>query len=212
MTSRFTVPLDAIAAFIAGDIDDERIEQLIWGLMLIDMRPRVSSDRANQGRDPEGAGNQSASGGDLQESAPFPRDYALLKLLFLPRPLAADRRDGELCWRLAENGESGIVIRPEPRILPLLRAGRIGEACRIAAQRLRVSGLSPMPGPLPTGVMRDGEWSELTMDHRTAQRLAAALLIPVSSKSVNRLVDLVCRAGDSVAAEALAVPAEGDSE
>jgi len=211
LASRFTVSLDTVAEFIAGDLDDERIEQLIWGLMLIDAWHGANRDRAEQSpeatqpsRDREGAGSCALS-----------REYALLKLLYLPHPLVPERSGEKLKWRLAQRVadgrmETGLIIRPEPRILPLLRAGRIGEACRIAAQRLRVSGLSPMPGPLPTGVMRDDEWSELTMDHRRAQRLAAALLIPVSSKSVNRLVHLVCR-DQSAAAETLAASAQGES-
>jgi len=224
LASRYTVPLDTIAAFIAGDLDDERIEELIWGLMLIDGRRGAKSDRADQGReatqptrDREGAG-----------SCALPCEYALLKLLFLPRPLVPQRRIDKkgkpiVVWRLAKyvpvpgipnqkRLESGLIIRPEPRILPLLRTGRIGEACRIAAQRLRTSGLPPMPGPLPNGIMRDEVWSDRPADPRRAQRLAAALLIPVSSRSMNRLVALVCRADDSAAAKAFAVPAEGETE
>ncbi|GIK15616.1 MAG: hypothetical protein BroJett003_05800 [Planctomycetota bacterium] len=202
LDSPFSVPLDVIAAFIAGELDDARIEELIWGLMLIDTpRGDLAPAGMNQSRD-----------GQRADPNPLPREYALLKLLFLPRPLVAERSGDKVYCRLARNGESGIVIRPEPRILPLLRAGRIGEACRIAAQRLRVSGLPPMPGPLLTGVMRDGAWAERIIEPRRAQRLAAALLIPISSKSVNRFVHLVCRADESAAAEALAFSAEGESE
>jgi CRISPR-associated protein Csx17 len=211
LAARCTVPLEHVAAFIAGDLDDKRIEQLIWGLMLVDMRDAPGGDRAQR------AAGHDAGGCSSQASAPLPRDYALLKLLFLPRPLVPERSGGDVRWRLARplaDGrlEAGLVIRPEPRILPLLRAGRVGEACRIAAQRLRASGLPPMPGPLPTGVMRDDGWSERTMDPRYAQRLAAALLVPVSSKSVDRLIHLVCRADDSAAAEASALSQEGESK
>jgi CRISPR-associated protein Csx17 len=196
IASRYFVSLETTATFMAGYLDDEKIEQLVWGLMLVDHR-RVSHPTTNQ---PPA----------IQNVPPLPRDYALLKLLFLPRPLTADRHNGELRWRLARNDELGITIRPEPRILPLVRSGRVGEACRIAAHRLRVSGLPPMPSPLATGTMRDDNWAELTIDHRSAQRLAASLLIPISSKSVGRLVHLVCRADDSSAAETLAILAEGE--
>ncbi|MEP0848059.1 MAG: type I-U CRISPR-associated protein Csx17 [Phycisphaerae bacterium] len=206
LASRHAAPLGDIAAFIAGELDDQRIEELIRGLMLIDTRRRHPARAGmNQSRDRQRAGPN-----------PLPREYALLKLLFLPRPLVPERSGESVRWRLAhrlDGGgmEGGLIIRPEPRILPLLRAGRVGEACRVAAQRLRMSGLVPMPGPLPTGVMRDDNWSEGAMDSRRAQRLAAALLIPISSKSVNCLVDLVCR-GESAAAEALALAAEGETE
>jgi len=175
LASHFAAPLDAITAFLDGELDDERVEELIWGLMLIDHR-----------------GNQSLGSLRTADSA-VPRDYALLKLLFLPCPLTVEQRRGMCRWRLARDGKPGIAIRPEPRILPLLRAGRVGEACRIAAQRLRISGLPPMPGPLPTGVTRDDDWSEYTVGPSLALRLAAALLIPIDSKSVNWLVHLVYR-------------------
>lgn len=206
LASRYTAPFDTIAAFIAGNLDDEYIEKLIWGLMLIDpRRGHPARKRHGQSRNRERVG-----------STTLPREYALLKLLFLPRPLVPERSGETIRWRLARRPisgrmESGLIIRTEPRILPLLRAGRIGEACRIAAQRLRVSGLTPMPSPLPTGVMRDENWSERCLDQHRAHRLAAALLIPISSKSVNCLVDLVCR-GEPAAAEALALAAEGETE
>jgi CRISPR-associated protein Csx17 len=165
----------------------------------------------DQRRDSERGGKESQTA-QPNSVSPLPRDYALLKLLFLPQALTIRRElDGTVSWRLARDGEAGITIRPEPRILPMLRAGRIGEACRIAAQRLRVSGLPPMPGPLPTGVMRDDSWSEWSAGPHRAQRLAAALMIPILSNSVNRLVHLVCR-HESAAVETLAVSAQGESE
>ncbi len=196
LASRFGTPLDTVAAFIEGDLDDGRIEDLLWGLMLVDQRQRSSEGRIEPAAfaDPPG----------------LPRDYALLKLLFLPRPLTAEWHGDEVRWRYARSVEPAITIFPEPRILPLLRAGRVGEACRIAAGRLRVSGLSPMPGPLLTGVMRDSDWSERTADHRRAQRLAAALLIPIQPSSVNRLVHFVCR-DHLAAAETLSLPEVGET-
>lgn len=193
LASRTTAALDTIAAFIAGQLDDQRIERLIWGLMLVESAPYQPRFGA--------APNDHLD--DAHPRAVLPRDYALLKLLFLPRPLVPKRAGDDVSWRLARDGESGIGIRPEPRILPLLRAGRVGEACRIAARRLRISGVPPMPRPLPSGLVRDGNWSECAGDHRRAQRLAAALLIPVSSESVNDLVQLVC-CNQSAAAEAFA--------
>jgi len=195
LASRFTASLDSITSFIQADLDDQRIEDLTWALMLID----------GFGASPS---RQSAVG---TSDIPLAREYALLKLLFLPRPLAADRKGDRLIWRLARKGESGVTSRPEPRILPLVRAGRLGEACRIAAQRLRISGLSPMPGPLPNGRIRDADWAERSRDPRRAQRLAAALLVPIGSEAVNQLVQLICR-NQSAAAEATATLSEGEAQ
>jgi CRISPR-associated protein Csx17 len=197
LDSRITVPLQVVAAFVSGDLDYERIEQLIWGLMLVD------PDRYHV--------QTTIRVPSATKSAMLPREYALLKPLFLSRRLAADHQGDVFRWRLARRGESGVSIRPEPRILPLLRAGRIGEACCLAAQRLRESGLAPMPGPLPNGIMGDDIWRERTINYRLAQRFAGALLIPISSRSVNCLVQLVCREQSAVA-ETVALAAEGDIE
>jgi CRISPR-associated protein Csx17 len=195
LASAFAASLDAVAGLIEAELDERRIEDLLWGLMLIE----------GYGLNPP---SQSAIG---SSKIPLPRDYALLKLLFLPRPLAADRKGDRITWRLAREGEPGITIRPEPRILPLLRAGRVGEACRISTQRLRISGLQPMPGPLPAGNIRDADWAELPSDPRRAHRLAAALLIPIGSGAVNQLVQLVCRSQTN-AAEAIATISKGESQ
>jgi CRISPR-associated protein Csx17 len=201
LASHFSVPLDTVAAFLAGDLDDQRIEQLIWGLMLVEPSFKVPIPHETNGSD----------------ATPLPRAYALLKLLFLPAPLVAERSGDHVQWRLArrlddDQMETGLGIRPEPRILPLLRAGRVGEACRIAAQRLRVSGLMPMPGPLPSGTARDDTWAEATANPRWGQRLAAALLAPISSKSVNHLLHLVCRADESAMTETFTLSAQGEPE
>lgn len=196
MALRFPVPLGIAAAFIEGTLDDECIANLIWGLALVDSRRRGDQEPLAAGR--------------LLNPPPLPREFALLKLLFLPGPLAPERVGDRVRWHFARKGEAHIAVRPDPRILPLLHAGRVGDACRIATRRLRVSGLSPMPVPIH-GISRDGIWSQHSTDVRRGQRLAAALLIPIGSGSVNRLVHLVCRA-DAATGEAHAVSAEGESE
>ncbi len=110
LASAFTLSLDTVATFIAGEIDDERIEKLLWGLMLI-------SDDGNR-----------SLGAHRSGEITIPRAYALLKLLFLPRPLVIDRGgDGTLFGRMLRNNESGgILVSPEPSIPQLLRAGRLG--------------------------------------------------------------------------------------
>ena len=183
-----TVSLDVIAAFIAGEVDDHRIEELLWGLVLINHGSKYP-EKLPRAR--------------IENAPLLPREYALLKLLFLPRPLVRqwDSEHDRWKWRLARfieaadetnKPEDGIRIRPEPRVLPLLRAGRVAEACRIAYQRLRSSGLKPLPGPLPSGVWRERDW-EQSEPSINPQRLAAALLLPVSDSVVNQLVNLVTR-------------------
>lgn len=163
IASNHSVSLEVVSAFLAGELDEIRIEQLLWGLLLV--KPRGMSPLNTM----------------HVESAPLPRNYALLKLLFIPTiPV------------IAAEGNAPIVIRPEPRILPLLCAGRIDEACKIAANRLRVSGLSPIPSALPTGIMREPVWESADASNaKRGQRLAAALLIPISRSSITQLIQLV---------------------
>jgi CRISPR-associated protein Csx17 len=211
LASGFAVSLNAIAMFLDGDLDDDCIEQLVWALMLINVRRYPIPSRQGTVLSISGAVRYEGA----HSTRPLSRGYALLKLLFLPRPLIPDQNGERTRWRVARDGEPGIAICPEPHISALLRAGRIGEACKIAAERLRVSGLPVIPGPIPgrpIGMMRDDIWSECSISVPKAQRLAAALLIPISSKSVNDLVHLVCRADTSAAFEALAYVTEGESE
>ena len=174
--SNITVSLGAVAAFIAGDLNDNRTEEMIWALMLIDRR-RTGSQITQ-----------------YDEGAVVERAYALLKLLFLPRPLVLQRGKGSALFaRLSRDNEVGKVIRPEPSILPLLRAGHVGEACAIAMRRLRASGLEPMPAPVQGHPVRDREWCELGSPASAGggDRSAAALLIPISDDAISRLVRLI---------------------
>lgn len=184
LASRFAVSLDTVARFIDGSLDDQRIENLVWGLMPV------------KGMRTGGYGQKGRAG-----TLPTPA-YALLKLLFLPQSLVIDReKDGSSFVRPLRDGErGGVLIRPEPSVLPLLRGGRLGEACVIAARRLRASGLNPMPGPLRGRGVRDGEWRELDHMGKAAvdpMRLAAALLIPIRNNAVSSLARLVLSGNDT---------------
>jgi CRISPR-associated protein Csx17 len=158
--------LDAVSAFLAGAVDDARVEDLLWGLLLVDHgRPHP----IQPSRPPA-------------DAPPLPRAYALLKLLFLPDPLAT--KAGE------------VRVRPEPSLVPLLRAGHIGDACALAMRRLRASGLLPTPYRTGGRAARDDEWRDAAGSVE-AQRLAAALLFPVSLSDVTRLTALVLRPGEA---------------
>jgi CRISPR-associated protein Csx17 len=163
MWSRYTASLNAIAAYLADQTDDRQLEELLWGLVLID--PAKDKD-----------GTRTAAAKE-QDAPPLSRLYALLKPLFSPAPIVYRTHH----WRYAR-GDEGITIHPEPRILSLLRSGRIDEAAHIAAQRLRISGLQPM-------ITR----GESAWPGGEGRRLAAALLFPIDSYSLDRLLSLVVR-------------------
>jgi len=153
-------PLNAVGLFLAHKLDERRIEELLWGLILFPQESRMLN-RPAEGTD-----------GPL-----LPRSYALLKLLFLPELVTV-------------NGLS-VTIKTEPSIVRLLTAGQVGEACRLAMRRLRASGLSPRPYRCSGGVVRDADWQELQYLATDGQRLAAALLLPMSPASIVRLRELV---------------------
>ncbi len=185
------VTLDAITHFIRGNIDDDRIEELLWGLILIDHR-QVKFDLKN-----------------YKPIEIIPREYALLKLLFLPNKLTFKIENGYKKWFSASSDEEGLTIRSEPRILPLLRTGRTSEACQIAYQRLRSSGFNPLPGPKTSGKSREKEWEpDPFVDPR---RLAAALLLPISDKDINQLINLVTRQEEEPESEILQIEGENES-
>ena len=160
---RVGASIEAIATFLAAAVDEARIGKLLCGLVLVDQ-----------------GGPEPPTKFPKIDAAPLRRAYALLKLLFLPGPLVVESRN-ERRIRIARNNETGIRIAPEPRVLSLLRAGRLDEACRIAAWRLRASGLAP--APIDWRGVRGGD----------SLRVAAALLIPIRDRDLGALVNLVAR-------------------
>ena len=157
---RSSASLEAISRFLSGDTDDGRIEELLWGLTLV-KQPSIGPSSRHL---------------PAQAVDPLPRSFALLKLLLLPGPIRSPA--------------GPVSVRMEPRVFPLLRAGRLDEACAIASRRLRASGLVPMTAE------REGfrkTMSERTWGDADPLRLAAALLIPVSEGDVTALGRLVLR-------------------
>lgn len=116
-SSRFT-SLKTINAFLNGETDDIRLEELLRGLILLDWQKDEQNFKPKtQAR-------------DIPSS--LPRAYALLKLLFLPGGKFQHKEGGET-----------ITIKHEPAIVPLLRARRVSDALQIAYQRLQATSLVP---------------------------------------------------------------------
>ncbi|MFP4203699.1 MAG: type I-U CRISPR-associated protein Csx17, partial [Opitutales bacterium] len=156
IVSSRTVSPATIARFISGELDDTRIEQLLRGLMCCKIK-----------RQPDN--------GSLQE---VPRFFAMLKLCF-PGFYSDGRRPAQVSAEFWENANQ---IKPEARIIQLVRAGRLDEALLSATQRLRNSGLTPAPI----------QWETQSCGVDTT-RLAAALLLPVKPRSLEHLWNLVRR-------------------
>jgi CRISPR-associated protein Csx17 len=155
---RRVASLHAIARFLgagtlSGGFDDEQVEALLHGLALIDWHNGVPRK----------------AGFDAMDAPELPRAYALLKLLFLP--------EGKF---VREPGGEPILIKHEPSLVPLLRAENVSEALKVAARRLRSSGLTPFT-------------SEFRYPDGEGARLAAALLIPIGEGEVRELAQMVLR-------------------
>jgi CRISPR-associated protein Csx17 len=156
------VSLSTVSQFLAGQLDDRRIEDLLWGLILVEQKTGLYAGQLADA-----------------DAPPLPRAFPLLKLLFLPQPLHIDAQP--------------LRVKPEPELVTLLAAGRIGKACRIAMRRLRASGLAPLPHPPSGGTARDADWMELDHLKADGHRLAASLLLPISRASVDELCLVVVR-------------------
>jgi len=137
-----------IGTFIEGDLNEQLVEDLLFGLTWIRWSDKkaVSALRnkllfRNGWKYP------------LNERL-ISRPFALIKLLFLPGGI--------------EKGDEKVTIKAEPSIIPLLRGGRINDACTIAGRRLRGTGFKPMTSSFP-----DGE---------EGLRIAAAILLPMRNE------------------------------
>ena len=158
--------LDDVAAFLSGDFDDSRCAALLAGLIWV----RPAHPRMNP----------------MAPFAPVPFAYAALKPIFTP---------DETLRRLRVLTETA-RLRVPPELVPQLRTGgnrsdgRASDAAvRIALARARGSGI-PSPfdparsGGRPGIAERSGYGAGVPAD-----RLAAALLIPIGAPALKILVN-----------------------
>lgn len=132
------VSLDDVGDFLEpGALDEAALDDLIYGFTWI------------RHRDAEGVWRRPRN-----PSPPVPREYSLLKLLFLPAGL--------------ERGAERVTLTPPSELVPLLLASRVDDAVAAGARVLAARGLRPRR-LLPRGVV----------DADFGARLAAALLIPM---------------------------------
>jgi CRISPR-associated protein Csx17 len=187
-----------LLAFWNHELDEERLSGLINGLALADagnwsetgignrqLRDEPTPDLQTGGvwfdandearttlAPVDWRGRQLLAKDDLHAAFELPRVYHLLKLCFVGGRLPHRPAKGHTVSR---NGDE-----PFPPtcldVLTLLQAGRIGEAVRLAARRLRAKGY-------PT-ILRDDDLTNLTMPADLCRRLVGMLLIPIRQPGV----------------------------
>ena len=154
LDSAYSARLDDIVAFLNGNVDYQRIADLALPLSFVRYYPRRDS----------GDGPSFAPPFDL------PAAYAAMKLTLLPRKLD--------CREFGDAAQIPMV----PNMLSLLRAGRVGDAYKVAHRRLIASGLTPLA--TAPGI---ADRSEL------GRRLAAALLFPIDARTACSLAQRALR-------------------
>lgn len=125
--------------FEPGAVDEQALEDLIFGFTWVN---HADADGTWTNARPP--------------AMPPPREYGLLKLLFLPNGLTV------------HEGHPPIRLRPPAALVPLLISGRVDDAIAVAQSQLRARGLRPRR------LDRVGR-----IDAAFGGRLAASLLFPM---------------------------------
>ena len=188
--------LDDILLLWRGEVDEQRLSDLIYALSLVDAGPsnhaaieqqqatEVTPDlqtsavwfgpdeQAHVSRSPVRLDGWTIVDSELRAAFELPRVYHLLKLCFVG-------------GRLPRRPVAGLPARrsgtePFPPdcldVLTLVEAGRLSEAAILAARRLRVKGYP--------SILRDADLRELQMDATQCRRMAGLLLIPLEHPSI----------------------------
>lgn len=79
LKAQYYASIEAVSAFLAGDVDDQRISELLWGLCLVDKNFGKPYERREE-----------------IQFHPIPRIYCILKHLFVPEKLVFDGEEIQL--------------------------------------------------------------------------------------------------------------------
>ena len=154
LASAYSARLIDIIEFLNGDIDLQRIANLALPLSFIRYWPRGDQESVRP----------------ISAPLELPVAYAVMKMTLLPKE-----------FECQDFGEKR-AIPMEPRMLSMLKAGRVKEAFGVAWRRLRASGLQPLskePG-MPDGLAN-------------GRRLAAVLLFPLDKSAHCSLAERAVR-------------------
>jgi len=180
--------------FLAGQVDDRRLEGLLRGLILLSwpikddgFRRPLGSRRSGKGKADDGA-------------RMMPQLYALAKLLFHHGPLPRRLFDPNAEQAGAESGsvEPGrvreLTVRADLALLSRLRRGDIADALSRTVRRLRGAGFTVLG--IPRGFRLEDKLPGLV--GQDPERIAAALLFPLKDSDVYELMRVVLRNPDGM--------------
>jgi CRISPR-associated protein Csx17 len=179
-----------VIAFLAGTLDEARVENLLWAMATFDW---VQAGSRLTLRSTRGSGLEPDAAGQIEN---IPRAYALLKLLFLPTSKRKTIPGSDVAAARQAEGMSALteVTSRHGQILSHLRAGNLARATELAMIRLRVAGLAPRGA-------RTSRAPRFILPPPALERVAGVLLAPVSSGQAVELARLVLRstedAGDN---------------
>jgi CRISPR-associated protein Csx17 len=174
LSSRLPISLTDVSRFLAGQVDDRRLEELLWGFVLIEHPAGPVARPAAKDESPD----------------PLPRAYALLKLTLLPGRIGWVAAGDRVVLRHFHraDGEQGVAVRSESSMFTRLRAGDVSGACEVAVRRLRVAGFMPLPGPWSAG-----SWRSVAFGQLSPERLLASLVFPINNQAIDVLGQMVLR-------------------
>ena len=164
LVSAHRATLANVGEFLAGNLDETRITELLWALSLCNTR---SYQRPTENH-------------DCGERMILPSSYRLLKLLFHSNSARNTSHEKN-------------TIQPNLGILGLLRANRTPDACQRAVRLLRGKSLIAIPFAMRGYPSRDWEWLDQVCSNCDSKTLASALLIPISDFGLDSLRSQVLR-------------------
>lgn len=191
--SPYGAGFDSLFAFWNGELDEQRIANLVCGLSLIggteceglslgadapnsDPTPDLHTPAVWFGPDDEPQtqvravrwrGRELIGTVELEAALSLPRIYHLLKLCFVGGRLPCRPVEGAIRPRSGDEPFPPLCMD----VVTLLDAGRLGEAVQVAARRLRAKGYP--------AIVRNSDFLAMNFNAAQCRRLLSMLLIPV---------------------------------
>ncbi|MBI5000048.1 MAG: type I-U CRISPR-associated protein Csx17 [Euryarchaeota archaeon] len=161
----------SLALFLDGQLDDARISKLIPAISLLNWNDQ-RVEPYNLMAERRGSHNN-----ERNALYTLPRPYLLMKLLFQPYNFITRKYDG---LKVRAFGGNRKFPPRAPQALAALMAGDLNRAVSEVTTRLRACGLSPVKMEIPT---QSSDYCE---------RIAAALLVPLSTFYMSQSIDMIC--------------------